>query len=296
MAETIDLNRSSSGVNLTPEQAGEIWQSAEKQSAVMQLAQTVQLPGSGVAYDTLGDAEPAAWVGETAAKPVVNPTVGNRVMKPFKLARIITVSMEFARDKAALWAAIQAQASQSISRAIDETILSGISAAPSAENFDVLYDAPAISLGKSAYADMVKAYQSIADHGGELSGWALSPQGVSKFVAATDTNGRPLVTPDVTTSTIGNVLGAPVVKSPWGHKAATTGDPATPELLGIAGDWSQALFGTVQGIQLAASDTASVTIGGTLTSAWEHNLLAFRVEAEVGFIVKDKNKFAAVTA
>lgn len=295
MADIIDISRSTTGVNLTPQQSTEIWQSAEKQSAVMQLANTVQLPGTGVAYDTLGDAAAAAWVGETAAKPVINATFGNRVMKPFKLARIITVSMEFARDKAALWAAIQAQASQSISRAVDETVLSGAVAAPSAENFDVLYDANAVSLGKSAYADMVKAYAAISEHGGELSGWAMSPQGISKLVAATDANGRPLVTPDVTATTIGNVLGAPVTKSPWGHKAAAE-DASTPELLGVAGDWSQALFGTVQGIQLAASDTASVTINGELTSAWEHNLLAFRVEAEIGFIVKDKAKFVAVTA
>lgn len=289
----IDLNRTSAGVKLTPEQSGEIWQDATNQSVLMQLARRVSLPGSGVSFDTLGEAAPAQWVGETDEKPVINPTVGSRVLKPYKMARIITVSTEFARDKAALWNAIKAQASESVAKTVDMTFLTGTIAAPSTDGMDTLSDAQAVSLGKAAYADFMKVYSAISTKGGTLNGWALSPEGQAKILGATDNNGRPLITPDVSSTTIGNVLGAPVHKSPWGHKAATSGKP---EILGVAGDWTQALFGVVGGITLKASDIATVKVGEQMVSLWQRNMLGFLIEFECGFIVKNKNRFVTITA
>ena len=289
----IDLNRTNAGVKLTPEQSGEIWQDATNQSVLMQLARRVSLPGSGVSFDTLGEAAPAQWVGETDEKPVINPTVSSRVLKPYKMARIITVSTEFARDKAALWNAIKAQASESVAKTVDMTFLTGAIAAPSTDGMDTLSDAQAVSLGKAAYADFMKVYSAISTKGGTLNGWALSPEGQAKILGATDNNGRPLITPDVSSTTIGNVFGAPVHKSPWGHKAATSGKP---EILGVAGDWTQALFGVVGGITLKASDTATVKVGEQMVSLWQRNMLGFLIEFECGFIVKNKNRFVTITA
>lgn len=289
----IDLNRSSTGVKLTPEQSGEIWQDATNQSVFMQLARRVSLPGSGVSFDTLGEAAPAKWVGETDEKPVINPTVGSRVLKPYKMARIITVSTEFARDKVALWNAIKAQASESVAKTVDMTVLTGAIAAPSTDGMDTLADAQAVSLGKSTYADFMKVYEKVSTNGGNLTGWTMSPEGQAKMLGATDNNGRPLITPDVSSTTIGNVLGAPVHKSPWGHKAAASGKP---EILGVAGDWTQALFGVVGGITLKASDTATVKVGEQMVSLWQRNMLGFLIEFECGFIVKNKNRFVTITA
>lgn len=289
----IDLNRTSAGVKLTPEQSGEIWQDATNQSVLMQLARRVSLPGSGVSFDTLGEADPAQWVGETDEKPVINPTVDSHVLKPYKMARIITVSTEFARDKAALWNAIKAQASESVAKTVDMTFLTGAIHAPSTDGMDTLSDAQAVSLGKAAYADFMKVYSAISTKGGTLNGWALSPEGQAKILGATDNNGRPLITPDVSSTTIGNVLGAPVHKSPWGHKAATSGKP---EILGVAGDWTQALFGVVGGITLKASDIATVKVGEQMVSLWQRNMLGFLIEFECGFIVKNKNRFVTITA
>lgn len=191
----IDLNRTSTGVKLTPEQSDEIWQDATKSSVVMQLARRVSLPGSGTSFDTLGEAAPAKWVGETDEKPVINPTVGSRILKPYKMARIITVSTEFARDKATLWNAIKAQAAESVAKTVDMTFLTGAIAAPSTDGMDTLADAQAVSLGKSAYADFMKVYEKISVNGGNLNGWAMSPEGQAKILGATDANGRPLITP-----------------------------------------------------------------------------------------------------
>lgn len=130
----LDLSRSTSGVYLTPEQSNEIWTDVLKQSAVTQLATGVKLPGSGMEYDTLGDMSAAKWVGETDEKPVDKPTIGSRVMKPFKVAKIVPVSEEFVRDKSALWSRIKEKAAQSIAQTIDQTFLTGLITAPSTEN------------------------------------------------------------------------------------------------------------------------------------------------------------------
>lgn len=42
------------------------------------------------------------------------------------------------------------------------------------------------------------------------------------------------------------------------------------------------------------STEATVTINGTLTSLWEHNLVAIRAEAEYGWLVNDAESFAAI--
>ena len=176
------------------------------------------------------------------------------------------------------------------------TFLTGAIAAPSTDGMDTLADAQAVSLGKSAYADFMKVYEKISINGGNLNGWAMSPEGQAKILGATDANGRPLITPDVSSTTIGNVLGAPVHKSPWGHRAATSGEHAKPELFGVAGDWNEALFGVVGGITLKASDIATVKIGSDIISLWQHNMLGFLVEFECGFIVKNKSRFVTITA
>lgn len=298
----LDLSRSTAGVYLTPEQSNEIWTDVIKQSAVTQLATGVKLPGTGVEYDTLGEFGAAKWVGETDEKPTDKPTIGSRIMKPFKLAKIVPVSEEFVRDKAALWAKIKEKASQSIAQGIDQTILTNVIAAPSTENMDTFKDVQQVSIGKGTYKDFVKIATTVLANDGDLNGIALSPQGQSKFLEATDNNGRPLLVPSASTNDMGSIFGARIVKSPWGHVNAVQADSshsitAKPEIFGVAGDWTNAIYGTVEGIRMKVSDQATITgSDGKPINLWQRNMIAFLVEAEVGFIIRDKAKFVTITA
>ena len=296
----LDLSRSTSGVYLTPEQSNEIWTDVFKQSAVTQLAKGVKLPGSGMEYDTLGDLSAAKWVSETDEKPVDKPTIGSRIMKPFKVAKIVPVSEEFVRDKGALWAKIKERAAQSIAQTIDQTFLTGLIAAPSTETMDTLKDAQTVSIGSGKYADFVKIATTILTNDGDLNGIALSPHGLAEVLKATDANDHPLLVPSQSTE-IGTLFGARVVKSPWGHvpeiKADTPhGISASKEVFGVAGDWTNALYGTVEGIKMKISDQATINDNGNQINLWQRNMIAFLIEAEIGFIVRDKKKFAVITA
>ena len=301
MANTaLDVSRLTNGVILTPEMSSEIWTDSIKQSALTQLATRVNLPGKGVKWQTLNAPNAAEWVGETAEKPVVDPTFGSKTMIPYKLAQIITVSEEFTRDAANLWNAVQAQASEAIAQAIDKTFLAGTIKLPGADGVDTLADAQTVSVKNGKYVDFVKIATTVLDNNGDLNGIAITNKGLSKFLSAVDENGRPLMVPGVGSTELGSAFGARMIKSPWGYKEAVKASTepkvnAAPEVLGVAGDWTQAYYGTVQGIRIKMTDTATVKKGSQTINLWQRNMIAFLVEAEVGFIVRDKSKFVVIT-
>lgn len=296
----LDVSRLTNGVILTPEMSSEIWTDSIKQSALTQLATRVNLPGKGVKWQTLNAPNAAEWVGETAEKPVVDPSFGSKTMIPYKLAQIITVSEEFTRDAANLWNAVQAQASEAIAQAIDKTFLAGTIPLPGADGVDTLADAQTVSVKNGKYVDFVKIATTVLDNNGDLNGIAITNKGLSKFLSAVDENGRPLMVPGVGSTELGSAFGARMIKSPWGYKEAVKASTepkvnAAPEVLGVAGDWTQAYYGTVQGIRIKMTDTATVKKGSQTINLWQRNMIAFLVEAEVGFIVRDKSKFVVIT-
>ena len=298
----LDVSRLTNGVILTPEMSSEIWTDSIKQSALTQLATRVNLPGKGVKWQTLNAPNAAEGVGETAEKPVVDPSFGSKTMIPYKLAQIITVSEEFTRDAANLWNAVQAQASEAIAQAIDKTFLAGTIPLPGADGVDTLADAQTVSVKNGKYVDFVKIATTVLDNNGDLNGIAITNKGLAKFLSAVDENGRPLMVPGVGSTELGSAFGARMIKSPWGYKEAVAASgsgasavQAAPEVLGVAGDWTQAYYGTVQGIRIKMTDTATVKKGATTINLWQRNMIAFLVETEVGFIVRDKSKFVVIT-
>ena len=65
---------------------------------------------------------------------------------------------------------------------------------------------------------------------------------------------------------------------------------------GYAGDWNQAVYGTVEGVQISVSDQATINDGGTQLNLWQRNMFAVRAEIEVGFRVRDISYFAKLTS
>ena len=289
MTNPIDINTKTDGVHLQPSQSNEIWTEATKQSAIMQLAKRINVPGNGLVFDTLGESTPAAWVAETAEKKAGHPTFGSKKVIPYKMAKIIPVSNEFMRDKARLWAEVSRQGAQGIAETIDKTFITGATNRPITDGMDTLSDAQQVGIGDGTYADFVKIVTTVLENNGDLTGMALSPQGQSKFLQAMDANGRPLLVNDASTSDLGRMFGARIVKSPWGYKSGS------PNILGVAGDWSQAMFAMVGGIQMKVSDQATINIDGTQVNLWQRNMTAILLEATVGFIVRDKKKFVVIT-
>lgn len=287
----IDVNRSTSGITLTPEQTSEIWSAAEYASAVMQLAQKVDLPGSGVSVPIITGEPEAEWVSETDEKPVSRPTFADKLMTPYTAAVIVPFSNQFRRDKAALYNEIVRKLPQALARKFDATVFGAQGGAPGS-NFDTLGGAATVGIAGDTYAGLVAADQAVAAGGGILNGWALSPQARGLLLGAVDADGRPLFTGSAADGSVPRLLGAPTAVTK-GVYAPGAGEGAAR--LGFAGDWTSAHYGVVEDIQLDISDQATINDGGTQLNLWQRNMFAVRVEFEVGFRVRDLAHFAQLT-
>lgn len=277
------INTNRTNITLPTEVSAEIMQKTQEQSAVMALARKIALPGRGLTIPVItGDPE-ASWVDETAIKPVSNPSLSTKIMQGYKLAVIVPFSDEFRRDMAGLYDALVARLPLALAQKFDATVFHGT--APGS-NFDTLASVTAQTIsgnGNSVYKALVAADTAIATAGGLCNGFAISAQGKGELLTAVDSTGRPLFVNSVAEGAVPRILGNPVAYSKAAYKDGTSGSGATPDVLGFAGDWTQAVYGVVEGVKIDMSDTATLTISNALTSLWERNMFAVRAEIEIGF-------------
>ena len=265
-------NRTS--IDLPVDVSNEILQKVQENSAIMQLARQIVLPGRGAAINVITSDPTAAWVGETEAKPVSDPGLATKVMQAYKLAVIVPFSNEFRRDVASLYDAIVQRLPKALAEKFDATVLTG--SAPGS-NFDTFASVTAQAIGADAYGGLVAADGDIAAHGGIMNGVVLAPQGKSILLSATDGNQRPLFINSVAEGAIPMVLGAKTVQSKGAYKTGT------PNVVGIVGDWTQALYGTVEGVKIDYSSDATLVDGDATINLFQQNMFAVRAEIEIGF-------------
>lgn len=285
----VDTYRGTSGVSLPTELSNDIWAQAQEDSAVMRLATRITLPGRGLSIPVITGDATADWVIESAEKPVSEATLDTKVMTPYKLAIIELFSNEFARDARALYDALRDRMPGAIAKKFDATVFHG--SAPGT-GFDVLSAATPISLdaaNKGEWAALVQAYNDIAIAGGSLDGWALSPQGKGILLGATDGDGRPLFINNTADGAVPMILGQRVADSRAAYKSGT------PDIVGIAGDWTKARYGIVEDIQIKISEDATINDGTNQINLWQRNMFAVMCEIEVGFVVEDDDYFALLT-
>jgi HK97 family phage major capsid protein len=296
---SVDIYRGTSGVLLPPAVSQDIWQLTQEASGVMGAAQQIALPGRGVSIPIITGDPAATWVAETDAKPVSRPTLGNKTITPYKLAVIVPFSDEFRRDLPGLYTALVQRLPGVLAKKFDTTVF-GLAAGAPGSNFDVLGGVTAVGIAGNTWKGITTAFSTVATAtvDGELSGWVLSPQGKSVFIGSTDTTGRPLYLQTTTGSgAVGSLLGAPVYTSRATFAADADGAGAgTAAQYGYAGDWSNAYWGSVEGVQIAISDQATIDDGGTPLNLWQRNMFAVRAEIEVGFRLRDPNYFVKLTS
>lgn len=290
------VTRTTSNVALPVEVSSEIWSKTLEDSAFMQLSRHITIPGTGTTVQTITGEPQANWVAEANAKPVSDHTFGKKVITPYKLAVIEAFSDEFRRDKAALYAELVRRLPYALAAKFDATIMG--TSAPGT-GFDVLGGCTKVSLipaqGKTVYDQFLAVDTNVSTAGGIMNGIALAPQGRAKVLSAVDQTNHPLFTAGVQSGTIQPILGASVVTKNGIYVAGAAGSPGTPAIVGIAGDFTKAIYGTVEGIQIAVSDQASLTSGNTTINLWQQNMFAVRAEVEVAFAVEGTGYFNLLT-
>ena len=287
MATGIPTNRTN--IELPPEVSSEIIQKTQESSVVMQMARKINLPGRGLEIPVITSDPTAEWVSETDPKPVSNPGLDKKVMTAYKLAVIVPFSNEFRRDVTALYNALVGRLPNSLGNQFDATCFGKVSAPGS--NFDTFADCNTQDIGgENTYAGLVAADADIAAHDGILNGYVISPKAKSVLLSAVDGNKRPLFINSVAEGAIPMILGARTLVS----KAAYASGDET-DVVGIAGDWTQAVYGTVEGVKIDISDQATLTSGKDTINLFQQNMFAVRAEIELGFRA-DTNCFNLLTA
>jgi len=287
----VPTNRSN--IQLPNEVSSEILQKTQEASMIMRLARQIPLPGRGVQIPVILGDPSAAWVAETGSKPVSNPTLDKKIMVGNKLAVIVPFSMEFRRDAASLYDALISRLPAALGKKFDETVFFGPPVGTSLSNFDDFHSIAGTSLQSSVYGGLVNADAVISAAGGIMNGIVLAPQGKSMLLGALDTTNRPIFIDTVRDGDVPRVLGAPTYVTGAAYQAGATGDktdPAVPDIVGVAGDWSKALWGTVEGVQISYSEDAVLTyLSGTevvTVNLFQQNMFAVRAEIEVGFVAQ----------
>lgn len=278
-------------IDLPVDVSNEILQKTQESSAVMQLARKITLPGRGAAINVITGDPVATWVGETAAKPVSNPGLETKVMRGYKLAVIVPFSDEFRRDVPSLYNALVQRLPGALGAKFDATVF-GNGDKPGSD-FDNFATVTAQSLASDVYQGLVAADTDVALHGGIANGYVISPQMKGLLLGATDDNKRPLFVNNVAEGAVPVILGARTET----RKAAFIA--GSPNKVGFVGDWTQAMYGIVEGIKVDISTEATLTYtdgGETKTiNLFQQNMFAVRAEMEIGFRA-DTSVFNALTA
>ena len=293
------INRSN--FELPREVSREVIQKTQEASIIMRLARRVNLPANGLILPMFtGDPTPE-WVTETNKKPVDFPTFGQKLMQAHKLAVIVPFSDEFKRDRRTLYDICIQRLPKALAEKFDATALFGPEGGTLA-NFDNLGSVTTQQLdavSKTAYDGLVAADIDISEQGGTIDGYVFSPQGRGILLTAQDTNKRPLFINSFADDAIPRLLGAPTYFTKKAYKANAgggsegsegTGDSA-PDIVGFAGDWNHAMWGTIEGVKIDISNQATLTYTDenqqTVTiNLWQQNMFAVRAEIEVGFIAE----------
>lgn len=312
MAVTAATKTSDFSGFLPAHEAGPIFERAARQSVVQQLVPQIPLGINGESIPVVTGRPAAGWVDEGGLKPASSGSLALKSMVPKKLTSILIVSAEVVRANPGGYInTMKNSLAESFAIAFDRAALhdEGPDGTASGGPFSTYIDqtskvqeigATSVANG-GIHTDLVEAMKDIVsdvDASGRryrLNGWALDSVLEPLLWGAVDTTGKPLYTElpvNAESDALGNAGRLLGRRSFLGEGVASAN---LTSVVGYGGDFTQAAWGVVGGISYRVSTEAAVTINGTLTSLFEHNLVAILAEAEYGFLMNDADAFTKLT-
>lgn len=286
---------------LKPEMAEAYFEDIKRVSAVQQMVRQVPLGASGIEVPVVTSKATAKWVAEGARKESTNAGLALKTMKPMKIAAIVPISAEVVRSNPGnFMSLVRDQVAEAIAEAFDAAVLHGTNS-PFGANQALTNTGKTVALGTAAenkggmFADLNSGLDLLVKDDKELTGFLFDPYAEPKLNTSVDTTGRPLFISAPTQDTASPVRSGSVLSRPALFAKGVRNGVGVGNVVGFGGDFSKAIWGTVGGISYDVSTEATVTINGALTSLWENNLVALRVEAEYGWLLHDKDAFVKYT-
>lgn len=301
MAITAATTRSDFSGFLSPEQSAPIFDEAERQSAFQRLFRRVPLGINGQTIPVITSKPTARWTNEGERKHATDMGLGMLEMEPEKLTAIVVMSSEVVRaDPGNINTLIRPALAGAFASAFDYAVGFGLGgdgtgSGPFAKN--LAQTTKAVTLGTTTQAnggihgDFVAAMRLLVADGKKLTGWAVGDSIEPDLWGAVDGNGRPLYV-DLPTDDTSQAIARPgrlLNRPSYMGEGVENGDT-----VGFGGDFTKGAWGAIGGISYRISRDAAITIGGTLVSAFENNLVAVLAEAEYGFVLADEEAFVRI--
>ncbi|EEH66380.1 hypothetical protein HMPREF0058_0746 [Actinomyces urogenitalis DSM 15434] len=300
-AMTVDSLDNPAGT-LPKEIVGEIWKGVQHTSVVQRVAGTTLVPiTGGITYMQTGELV-AGIVGEGEDKPITSGKTTAKAFKPVKAAAIAYWSKEARQaNPGGYLDNLVEDLTSAVARAIDLAVIHGKDARTGNAIAGVEYLAQstnAVELGTNTKtkgglnADLLDGYDKLAAKDFNLTGFIADPRLRSKLLRATDTQGRPIYQASVSLrDAVDSVLGLPIAYG-RGAVAGKIGASTDTGIRAIGGDFSTNLrLGFVENITFKRTDTATIVDGGKTVNLWQQNMEAILVEAQFGWVLRDKDAF-----
>lgn len=286
---------------IKPDLAEAYFEEAKKSSVIQRLARQVPLSERGIEVPVVTEKPAAGWTAEGAKKHVTKNGMGLKTMTPKKLTAIAVVSSEVIRANPANYVQVlRADIAEAFAKAFDAAVIHGTNS-PFGAGTHLAATTKAVKIGTNAsakggvFADVNAGLDLLVKDKKKLTGFVFDDVTEPIFNASVDVNGRPLFVADPITETASTVRSGSVLSRPAAFSDTVANGNAAGSVIGIGGDWSKALWGTVGGINFDISTESAVTINGELVSLFENNLVAIRAEAEFGWAIADAANFVKYT-
>lgn len=239
----------------------------------------------------------AGVVGEGEAKPVSEPSMSSKVIRPIKLATIVVVSDEAVKlNPGNMLSFVRADLSNAITRAVDLLVLHGRNArtgsvVSGADFVNQTTNRVAVDESNPLGPQLLAGYDLAANGGKDPSGFAFDSLYRTKVALANQaTTAESIAMPNLNQAA-STVAGLPAA---YGRSVSgRIGSSADTGVRGFVGDWSQVRWGFSENISIQTSTEATIVDGATTYHLFQQNLQALLVEAQVGFTVLDPQAFSA---
>ena len=267
------------------------------ESAVAQLATPVPMTKPVEKFTYLAEGPGAYWVGEGEKIQTDKAKWLTAEMEAKKVAVIMPVSKEFLTYSVTdFFAQMQPAIAEAFLTKFDEAALFGVNSPYKAgvsvwENIETSGNKIVKGTGDNLYEDFNNLLALVEDGDNDPNGFTTTKRFRKDLRGTVDNNGLPIFN-DVKSGATQSALGLPIGYASgkaWKHDKAEA----------IVGDWDNARYGILQGIEYSVSDEATLSTvvdeAGEPINLFERDLIALKATMYIGFMTLKEDAFSALT-
>ena len=296
----LNIGTDAAGGYLFQEQYGQQFiEGIRREAAVASLARVDRLVGKRQKYTIYGGRPTVSFVDEGAEKPVTGAEFSQLTLNVKKLAAIVVYTQELLEDaQDDPRVLINQDLAAAFAQKIDAHALGYENGSAISGSFDTeLTNSTATTelgtTGDAVARSVSAAMEKVEAEGYNPNGLILASDAKAALRDARNTveTTQPVYTPGYTQGP-DSIYGLPI-----SYSSNLDGFPAgSGKVLGVVGDFSQAVLGVRMDLTARVSDQATVNIGGTQHNLFQRNEVAVLWETRVGFVAHDVDgAFSVIT-